>query len=106
MVMAQLYQVSGAQGINLHDCCSTVILSTPGYNLATEEQAVHRTIRIAQKETVRVYYLHLENSHDDWKIIRQFYKMRLNMGEVDAMHASLLGEYLKKYPKHIRFLNK
>ncbi|KAI1140238.1 SNF2 family N-terminal domain-containing protein [Hypoxylon sp. FL0543] len=78
-VLIQMYTV-GFAGSNLHSNCSQVIVASQAVNFATQQQAVHRVIRVGQKSDVKVHRLKVNNSFHSFRESRQIEKFLPEQG--------------------------
>lgn len=55
---------TGSEGLNL-TCATNIICMDPWWNQTTEDQAIHRSWRLGQKEEVNIYRLLIKNSLEE-----------------------------------------
>ncbi|KAI0026280.1 hypothetical protein F4780DRAFT_719220 [Xylariomycetidae sp. FL0641] len=100
-ILIQTYQV-GSQGVNLQGACHTVIVTSPAPNLATEEQAVARVIRVSQTHTVTVFRINVPHSHHEYVRSRQLMKIVPDVaGRVGEEQQKTLAMLLNRYQSEI-----
>ncbi|KAJ5619498.1 hypothetical protein N7510_003482 [Penicillium lagena] len=105
----------GAIGLNLHEACNRVVITSIGINRAQESQLAGRILRITSKFPANVVRRMTPNSHDQFRSARQMEKASLQLAvnaknpdisnlivkllnelqpEVDRCHASQEGQKL------------
>ncbi|OTB00674.1 hypothetical protein M426DRAFT_26374 [Hypoxylon sp. CI-4A] len=78
-VLIQMYSVNFA-GSNLHKSCSQVLVASQAYSLAVQWQAIHRVIRVGQRNKVDVHRLMVNNSFHQFRESRQIDKILPELG--------------------------
>ncbi|KAL2703928.1 hypothetical protein AAEP93_004999 [Penicillium crustosum] len=84
----------GSVGLNLHEACDVVILSTPGRSWGHEAQAFGRCLRINSLFDLKVFRIEVPQSHDQYRNARQAEKASLQLA-INARDPSIESLLLK-----------
>lgn len=89
-----------SQGLNLHHCCSNVVLFEPARNINTEIQAMNRIHRIGQTKKQKIWILFMQHTYDRY---RQYTNTSKMVRQIAAERAGEITDAIADEVEDIHF---